>query len=93
MTRKFITDLFTGKEHQSFTSREELIRAITANGFAPDTVHEVEAPAICNDVTDDIAWGVVEFRRADGDDLTDLERDFVEQTIGIEAARSSMEAA
>lgn len=92
MTRKFITDLFTGNEHLSFATREELIRAITNNGFTPDTVHEVEAPAICADVTDDIAWGVVEFRRADGDDLTDLERDFVEQTIGFEAA-FSMEAA
>lgn len=47
----------------------------------------------CRDVTEDIAWEVSALWSRDGEPLSDWQRDFIEQTIGIAAARAFPEAA
>lgn len=51
------------------------------------------AEGICRDVTEDIAWEVSALWSRDGEPLSDWQRDFIAQTIGIDAARSFPEAA
>lgn len=88
MTRKFITDLFTSNEHYSFSSIDEAVEAIFASSGLINTVHECEAPSICNDVTNDVAWEVSERLAANGEPLTGWQRDFIEQHCGMVAARA-----
>lgn len=71
-------------------SRRETIKDI-ASGELTDVIQVFEinpVENICNDVTVDIAWGVSEFLAADGEPLNDYQRDYIEQTIGLEAARA-----
>lgn len=51
------------------------------------------AEGICRDVTEDIAWEVSALWSRDGEPLSDWQRDFIEQNIGLAAARSFPEAA
>ena len=51
------------------------------------------AEGICRDVTEDMAWEVSALWSRDGEPLSDWQRDFIEQTIGLEAARSYPRAA
>ncbi len=48
---------------------------------------------ICRDVTEDIAWEVSAIWSANGEPLSDWQQDFIEQTIGLEAASSFPRAA
>ncbi len=88
MTRKFITDLFTGTEHQSFSTLDEVVDAIFESGGLIGTVHECEAPSICNEVTSDVAWAVSEALAANGEPLSGWQRDYIEQHCGMTAARA-----
>ncbi|MBN8968970.1 MAG: hypothetical protein J0G95_10975 [Rhizobiales bacterium] len=47
----------------------------------------------CDDVTSEIALAVSEIWDSEGEPLFDWQRDFIEQTIGIEAAHSFPRAA
>lgn len=47
----------------------------------------------CRDVTEDIAWEVSALWSRDGEPLSDWQRDFIEQNIGLAAARAFPEAA
>lgn len=47
----------------------------------------------CRDVTEDIAFEVSALWSRDGEPLSDWQRDFIEQTIGLAAARAFPEAA
>ena len=86
-TRKFITDLFTGKEHFSFATMDEVVDAIFESGGLISTVHECEAPSICNDVTSDVAWAVCE-ALDHSEPLDGWRRDYIEQHCGMNAARA-----
>lgn len=92
MTRKFITDLFTSDEHQSFSTMDEAVTAIFESGGLISTVHECESPSICNDVTGEVAWAVCE-ALDHSEPLDGWQRDFIEQHCGIMAARSFPRAA
>lgn len=86
-SRKFITDLFIAGEHFSFSTMDEVVTAIFESGGLISTVHECEAPSICNDVTHDVAWAVCE-ALDHSEPLDGWQRDFIEQHCGIMAARS-----
>lgn len=93
MTRKFITDLFIAGEHHSFATMDEVVDAIFESNGLINTVHECEAPSICNDVTEQVAWAFCNSLPLN-ETLSDWQRDYIEQTIGIMAARGfPMEAA
>ncbi|HDA7126278.1 TPA: hypothetical protein O5T86_001282 [Staphylococcus aureus] len=92
MTRKFITDLFTSNEHYSFSSIDEAVEAIFASSGLINTVHECEAPSICNDVTEAVAWAFAE-ALDHSEPLSDWQRDYIEQNLGIMAARAFPRAA
>lgn len=93
MTRKFITDLFIAGEHFSFATMDEVVDAIFESGGLISSVHECEAPSICNDVTEEVAWRVCEALRVNGEELSSWQRDFIEQNIGLEAALAFPRAA
>lgn len=93
MTRKFITDLFIAGEHYSFATMDEVVDAIFESNGLITTVHECEAPSICNDVTEAVAWAFAE-ALDHSEPLSDWQRDYIEQNLGIMAARAfPMEAA
>lgn len=48
---------------------------------------------ICDDVTKDLAWEVSALWSEYGEPLDDWQRDFIEQTIGLEAANAFPRAA
>lgn len=87
MTRKFITDLFTSNEHYSFSSIDEAVEAIFASSGLINTVHECEAPSICNDVTEAVAWAFAE-ALDHSEPLNDWQRDYIEHHCGFAAARA-----
>lgn len=87
MTRKYITDLFTGKEHYSYSSVDEVVDAIIESGGLIGTIHECEAPSICNDVTDAVAWALAE-ALDHSEPLNDWQRDYIEHHCGFAAARA-----
>lgn len=92
MPRKFITDLFTSNEHFSFATMDEAVVAILENGGLISSVHECEAPSICRDVTEDVAWAFCE-ALDHSEPLSGWQRDFIEQHCGMTAARSFPRAA
>lgn len=92
MTRKFITDLFIAGEHHSFATMDEVVDAIFESNGLITTVHECEAPSICNDVTEAVAWAFAE-ALDHSEPLSDWQRDYIEQTIGLDAARAFPRAA
>lgn len=47
----------------------------------------------CRDVTEDIAWEVSAIWSMRGEPLSDFQRDFIEEQIGFDAARSFRSAA
>ncbi len=87
MTRKFITDLFIAGDHVSFSSMDDVVQAICESNGRISTVHECEAPSICNDVTEEAAWAFCNSLPLN-EPLSDWQRDYIEQTIGIIAARA-----
>ena len=78
----------------------DLDRATTVKDIAAgqyeDLIQVIElnpVENICRDVTEDIAWEVSALWSANGEPLSDWQQDFIEQTIGLEAARSFPRAA
>lgn len=78
----------------------DLDRATTvkdiADGQYEDLIQVIElnpVEGICRDVTEDIAWEVSAIWSANGEQLSNWQQDFIEQTIGLEAARSFPRAA
>lgn len=78
----------------------DLDRATTvkdiADGRYEDLIQVIECnpvEGICRDVTDDIAWEVSAIWSRDGQSLSDWQRDFIEQIIGLEAAGAFPRAA
>ena len=78
----------------------DLDRATTVKDIAAgqyeDLIQVIElnpVEGICRDVTEDIAWEVSALWSRDGEPLSDRQRDFIEQTIGLAAARAFPEAA
>lgn len=78
----------------------DLDRATTVKDIAAgqyeDLTQVIEcnpAEGICRDVTEDIAWEVSALWSANGEHLSGWKQDFIEQTIGLEAARSFPRAA
>jgi hypothetical protein len=78
----------------------DLDRATTvkdiASGQYEDLIQVIECnpvEGICRDVTEDIAWEVSALWSADGEALSGWKQDFIEQTIGIEAAGTFPRAA
>lgn len=78
----------------------DLDRATTvkdiADGQYEDLIQVIELNPVegtCRDVTEDIAWEVSAIWSANGEPLSDWQQDFIEQTIGLEAARSFPRAA
>lgn len=51
------------------------------------------AEGICRDVTEDMAWEVSALWSRDGEPLSDWQQDFIEQTIGLDAAGAFPRAA
>ena len=67
-----------------------------AGGQYEDLIQVIELNPVegtCRDVTEDIAWEVSAIWSANGEPLSDWQQDFIEQTIGLEAARSFPRAA
>lgn len=78
----------------------DLDRATTVKDIAAgqyeDLIQVIELNPVegtCRDVTEDIAWEVSAIWSANGEPLSDWQQDFIEQTIGLEAARSFPRAA
>lgn len=78
----------------------DLDRATTvkdiADGQYEDLIQVIECnpvEGICQDVTEDIAWEVSARWATEGEPLTGWRRDFIEQIVGLDAARSFPEAA
>jgi len=78
----------------------DLDRATTvkdvADGQYEDISQIIECNPVegtCRDVTEDIAWEVSAIWSANGEQLSGWKRDFIEQTIGLEAARAFPRAA
>lgn len=78
----------------------DLDRATTVKDIAAgqyeDLIQVIElnpVEGICRDVTEDMAWEVSAIWSANGEPLSDWQRDFIEQTIGLAAARAFPEAA
>ena len=75
--------------------RATTVKDIT-DGQYEDLIQVIElnpVEGICRDVTEDIAWKVSAIWSANGEPLSDWQQDFIEQTIGLEAARSFPRAA
>lgn len=75
--------------------RKTLIKDI-ADGQHTEVIQVLEinpAEHICNDVSDDIFRAVVDLWAVEGEPLRDWQRDFVEQTVGIETANAFPRAA
>lgn len=73
----------------------DLDRATTIKDIAAGQYEDIKQVLRCNpvehtcdDVTNEIAWAVSEVWAADGEKLDGWRSDFIEQTIGIQAAQS-----
>lgn len=67
-----------------------------ACGELEDVLQVIECNPVegtCRDVTEDIAWEVSAIWSANGEPLSDWQQDFIEQTIGLEAAGAFPRAA
>jgi len=83
------------EQNVSSLDRATVVKDI-ADGQYEDLIQVIElnpVENICRDVTEDIAWEVSALWSRDGEPLSDWQRDFLEQTIGLEAARSFPRAA
>ena len=83
------------EQNVSSLDRATVVKDV-ADGQYEDLIQVIELNPVegtCRDVTEDIAWEVSALWSRDGEPLSDWQRDFIEQTIGLEAARSFPRAA
>ena len=83
------------EQNVSSLDRATVVKDI-ADGQYEDLIQVIELNPVegtCRDVTEDIAWEVSAIWSANGEPLSDWQQDFIEQTIGLEAARSFPRAA
>lgn len=88
-------DAYLPERKLSDLDRATVIKDI-ADGQYEGLIQVIECnpvEGICRDVTEDIAWKVSAIWSANGEPLSDWQQDFIEQTIGLEAARSFPRAA
>lgn len=82
-------------EQNVSVDRKTVVRDI-ASGQYEGLVQVLECNPVehvCDDVTKDLAWEVSALWSEYGEPLNDWQRDFIEQTIGIEAANAFPRAA
>ena len=82
-------------EQPVYVDRKTVVRDI-ANGQYEELVQVLECNPvehICNDCSEDIAWEVSARWADDGEPLTDWQRDFIEQFLGLDVANAFPRAA
>lgn len=86
---------FLPEQNVSEMDRKTVVRDI-ASGQYEGLVQVLECNPVehvCDDVTKDLAWEVSALWSEYGEPLNDWQRDFIEQTIGLEAANAFPRAA
>ena len=82
-------------EKPVYVDRKTVVRDI-ANGQHKELTQVLgcnPVEGICRDCTEDLAWEVSALWSEYGEPLDDWQRDFIEQTIGLEAANAFPRAA
>ncbi len=75
-------------------SRAAVVALIVSGELNPIKILEViEDENSCRDVTEDVAWEVAAIWSSVGEPLSFAQQDFIEQTIGVVAAKSFVRAA
>ena len=86
---------FLPEQNVSEMDRKTVVRDI-ANGQHKELTQVLgcnPVEGICRDCTEDLAWEVSALWSEYGEPLDDWQRDFIEQTIGLEAANAFPRAA